>query len=132
MSAGKSRRYSEVIAALLVERTIEDAARSCNLSKRTVLRWMQRDDFKTAYREARDTLLKEATGRLRAKSLEAADVLSEVAANKDNPPASRVRASLGIIKLALLSHEMENLEERIRKLEEQSDVEQPEKARVEP
>jgi hypothetical protein len=47
------RKQEEAIAALLVQRNVEEAAKSINVAPKTLIRWMKLPDFQTAYREAR-------------------------------------------------------------------------------
>lgn len=47
------RKKEEAIAALLTQRTVEEAARSIDIATSTLLRWLKDADFEKAYREAR-------------------------------------------------------------------------------
>jgi hypothetical protein len=47
------RKKEEAVAALLVQRNLEDAARAVGISPKTLLRWMKEPEFDTAYRAAR-------------------------------------------------------------------------------
>ena len=59
-----ARKQEEVIAALLTQHNIEDAARTAGIGARTLLRWMKLPEFNVAYREARRAAFGQATARL--------------------------------------------------------------------
>lgn len=119
---GKSRFREKAIAALLSESSIEDAATKAGVSKRTLLRWMKDPGFRAEYAEAKADALKMASAILTRNASRAALVLAEVFSSKDGKlyQASRVTAAIGNIRLAHEAFQLESLEERVRKLEEQS------------
>ena len=47
------RKQEEAIAALLTQRTVEEAARTAGIGTNTLLRWMKTPEFDSAYRAAR-------------------------------------------------------------------------------
>jgi len=47
------RKKEDAIAALLTQRTVEEAAKSLNIATKTLLRWMKEPEFDAAYRAAR-------------------------------------------------------------------------------
>lgn len=120
---GKSRFFEQAINSLLAANSIEQAAKSAGISKRTLLRWMADEEFRAKYAEAKADVLKMATAILTRNSGKAAKVLGDVFSGK--PVAhqgARVAACSATIRLALDAFALENLENRIRKLEQQSDV----------
>ena len=44
------RKQEQVIAGLLIQRNVEEAARAAGIGTRTLLRWMQVPEFQKAYR----------------------------------------------------------------------------------
>jgi len=132
---GKERKTEAAIAALLEYPTIAEAAESCGISKRTLLRWMRHEGFQKQYREVKRALLAQATARLRAESGAAVEALAKVVETGDSwtepvfyqgkvcgkvkkfSPAARVSAATKILELALRSHEIEDLTERLERLE---------------
>jgi hypothetical protein len=114
---GQTRKQEQAIAALLTETTIEAAATVCGVSLRTLKRWLADDGFQREYRAARRHLVERATGRLREAMGRAVKVLDEVAADKEAASAARVTAASRIIELGLRSHEVEDLQERLERLE---------------
>ena len=117
MNGGKQRKRESLVSALLQCRTLEDAAQASGLSLRTVKRWLADQDFRDEYKAARRRLVESATGHLRAAMGRACDVLDAVANDPAAAVASRVSAARTIIELALRSHEVEDLEDRITELE---------------
>jgi hypothetical protein len=116
---GKSRFRERAINALLSGDTIEEAAREAGISKRTLLRWLREPEFRAAYTQAKADVLKMASGILTRNMGRAAKVLSEIFDGAPTPhTGARVTAALGTLRMAFDSFELENLEERIRKLEE--------------
>ena len=47
------RKREAAIGALLIHRSVEDAARSVDVATNTLLRWLQNPEFKAEYRQAR-------------------------------------------------------------------------------
>ena len=47
------RKKEDAIAALLTNRTIEEAAKSLDIAAKTLLRWMKEPEFDAAYRAAK-------------------------------------------------------------------------------
>ena len=68
------RKQEEAIAALLAQRTIEEAARVVGVGAKMLQRWLQEPDFQTAYREARRHAVAQATARLQHASSAAVSV----------------------------------------------------------
>ena len=58
------RKQEEAIAALLSNRTIEEAARACNVAYKTLRRWLDNPEFQKRYREARHHAVQQALARL--------------------------------------------------------------------
>jgi len=58
------RKHEEAIAALLTQRTTEDAARAVGIGVSTLLRWMAEPEFKSAYLRARREVVHQAVARV--------------------------------------------------------------------
>ena len=58
------RKKEEVIAALLTQRNIEEAAKAIGVSTKTLLRWTKDPEFDAAYRQALRTAYGQAVARL--------------------------------------------------------------------
>jgi transposase len=119
-SSGKSRKREQAIIALLNTRTIADAAQMAGVSLRTMKRWLADPEFKAQFERAKSELLRTATAKLRREASTCVEVLARIAQDEKAPPAARVSASTVILKFALDAETQEVLEERLRRLEEQS------------
>src|ERR1022692_2410009 len=65
VSEGKfGRKKEEAIVALLSQRSVDDAARSANVTPRTLYRWMKEPEFDAAYRAAKRAAYGQAIARL--------------------------------------------------------------------
>src|SRR5207302_5200964 len=62
------RKKEEAIAALLSQRSIEDAARVVGIAVRTLYRWLEIPEFREAYFKARRQAYGQATARLQQAS----------------------------------------------------------------
>lgn len=114
---GKRWLWETAIAGLLAANTLREVASQCGVGERTLQRWLVTPEFQSALSAAKSDMLKAATAKLRREASAAVDTLSNVAADMDAPPASRVTAGRAILELAFKSHETETLEERIAALE---------------
>jgi hypothetical protein len=112
-----SRRKEVAIAALLEHASLQEAAASCGLSERTLRRWLTNEEFQEQYRAERDRLLETAQNLLRAKSVEAVEVLVSVSNDQASPSAVRVSAARSIISLGIAG-EILDVENRLTELEE--------------
>jgi hypothetical protein len=123
-NAARIRLRERAIACLLSTASIVKAAKECGISRGTLQRWMHEDsEFQSEFLAAKASLLKLATTKLVSSSLEAAVTLKKVFRDRKSSPAARVMGATQNLKLALQAFEFEDLEARIRKLEEQSNDE---------
>jgi hypothetical protein len=101
-----SHKQEALIAALLSERTHEEAAAKAGISSATLRRWLHLPAFRAAYRQARRELVEAAVGRLQAATGQAVDTLLAVARDAEAKDSDRVRAAV-----ALLDHAFRGLAE---------------------
>ena len=80
------RKKEEATAALLSQRTIEDAARVANIGTNTLLRWLKDPAFEAAYREARRAAFSQSIARLQQASGAAVSTLLKVMVDPNTPP----------------------------------------------
>lgn len=111
------RKMEEAIAALLSQRSIEDAARAIGVSPKTLLRWLKQPEFDAAYRQARRDAFAQATARLQQASGTAVSVLVKIMIDGSSPASSRVRAADCILGHAAKAIELEDIEARVAELE---------------
>src|SRR5690554_5476893 len=112
-----SRKQEQAIAALLMAPTIAEAANETGIGERTLFRWLQRDDFRRAYRLARQEAMRQAIARLQQAARDAVDTLSAVMRDDTVPATNRVAASRAVLEFALKGAELEDLEARVADLE---------------
>jgi hypothetical protein len=123
--AKSSRKQEEAIAALLTQRTVEDAARAVGLGVRTLLRWLQQPEFKAAYRQARREAFSQSIARLQQASGAAVSTLLKVMVDSNTPASTRVRAADSILNHAASSMELEDIEVRVAELERAAEQSKP-------
>jgi hypothetical protein len=110
-----SRRREQALAALLSEPTLAGAAAKAGVGERTLLRWLQRQDFKRAFREARRQIVEGSIATLQATTGEGVETLRR---NLTNESASvQVRAAIAILDHAVKAVELVDLMERVEALE---------------
>jgi predicted negative regulator of RcsB-dependent stress response len=113
-----SRKREIFIAYLLTEPNIREAAKKAGIGENTGWRWLQDPVFKEAYQEARRAAVSQAIAQLQQASTEAVTTLRKVMADQDATPSSRVTAAKTTLEMALKSVELEDLAQRIQKLEQ--------------
>jgi hypothetical protein len=119
----KSERQQErTISALLSSNTLEAAARKAGISKRTLLRWLDEPGFCNAYRKAKQNALRSATAVLMRNAGKAAVTLGQIFLGKPTEnQSSRVSAARATLTLALHANLLEDVHERLTRLERQQD-----------
>jgi hypothetical protein len=113
-----TRKQEVAIAALLTAPTIADAAQAATISEPTLWRWLQREDFQTAYRHARREAVSQAVAYLQRVAGEAVDTLRAVMQDSQNPASARVSAARVVLELSIRGIELEDLEARLQVLEQ--------------
>lgn len=117
---GKERENEKLIACLLSTNSLRAAATKAGLSLRTVLRRLDDADFRMEYQKVKKETLKMATAILMRESSKAAVTLSKICANKRSEgQGPRVAAARAVLRLSLDAFSLEDLEERIFRLENQ-------------
>lgn len=114
-----------LIAALISQKNVEEAARVVGINLKTAKRWMQMPEFISEYRRVRWELVDQAYARAQQNSGVATTVLLKLMADQSTPPSSRIRAALGIISLSRDAIDLE-VEARLRALEAAANVEKSE------
>jgi hypothetical protein len=87
------RKKEEAIAALLSQRSLEEAARAAGIGTRTLLRWMQVPEFSAAYRKARRDAVSQSTARLQQATGAAASTLLKVMVDHPQREPDRSRCT---------------------------------------
>jgi hypothetical protein len=115
-----ARKQEAAIAALLSQRTVEDAARVAGIGTRTLFRWLELPEFREAYLQARRQAFGQASARLQQATGAAVSVLLSPMLDAKAPAASRIRAAHSVLDLAAKALELDDIEVRLRQLEEVS------------
>jgi len=111
------RKQEEAIAALLSQRSIEEAARTCGLGARTLIRWLKLPEFQAAYRDARRAAVSQSVARLQQATGAAVSTLLKVMVDPSTPPATKVRAADSVLDHSAKAIEIEDLDARLTDLE---------------
>jgi hypothetical protein len=119
-----ARKYEEAIAALLTQRTVEDAARVAGVSLATLIRWMKIPEFDADYRAARRAAYGQSIARLQQGCSAAVSVLLKVMADPSSPPSVRVRAADSVLDHSAKAIEIEDIEARLAELERASQAQE--------
>ncbi|KJY18385.1 MULTISPECIES: helix-turn-helix domain-containing protein [unclassified Streptomyces] len=106
------------VLALAQGRSNSQAATAAGVSTRTILRWLESDDFRRDVAESRTMLLRLAVGRLAAASVKAVDTL--VDALDTERGQARVQAAKVLLESTLALRESLDVEERLAALEAES------------
>jgi hypothetical protein len=96
---------------------------------KTLLRWMNLTEFRSAYLEARGQALGQSNARLQQATSAAVTTLLKLMVSPEAPPATRVRAAQSVVELAQKSFELDNLELRLARLEESAGRDSDQQAR---
>jgi transposase-like protein len=117
----KDRLREKAVTLLLSEKSVESAARKLGVSARTLYRWASEPEFRKSLSEAKSNLQRMASAILARNATKAATTLAEIFLNKKGSinQSPRVSAALWNLRLLHEAIELEDLEERIRKLEQQ-------------
>ena len=115
------RKKEEAIAALLVQRNTEEAARAVVVAPKTRWRWLQVPEFQTAFRTAKWAAYSQSVGRLHQMSAAAVSTLGKVMVDPSTPATVKVRAADSILNHTIKAIETENLEARLTELERAND-----------
>ena len=115
-----TRKAEQAIAALLEHPTIDEAARACGVSKRSLWRWLQREDFQRQHRKAQRAVVDGAIAELQAATKEAVKTL------RRNLRCGNFFAENAAAQ-AILTHsfkaiELHELQSRIERLEQTLDA----------
>lgn len=109
-------KQEKLIAALLVERTIEQACKTAGVAVVTYWRWMKQPVFVRAYRKSRFEVLEGVVARLQGLTIAAVDTLERNLGCEN--PAVEVRTASIILDQSVKGVEALELEYRITALED--------------
>lgn len=113
----ESRKRELAVGALLTKGTLAEAAAEVGIAESTLRRWLKKPRFQEAYRQARSQVVKHAVAQLQVGLSVATQALIAVAGDSDAPHAARVSAARSMFEFSLRAVELEDIEERLRRLE---------------
>jgi hypothetical protein len=114
--AKKPRKLDAFVSAMLSHAIVEAAAAAAGIGSATAYRWLQHPDVVQRLADARRDVMKSAMAKLQRAATEAVDRLCEVQRDGESESA-RVSAARCILETALHTVEVQDVEERIEKLE---------------
>jgi transposase-like protein len=116
------RKREAAVAALLTQRTAEDAARSIGIGPATLRRWQKEPEFDAAFRAAKLTAYRQTIARMHQLSGTAVSTLGKVMLDPTTPPATKVRAADSILNHTAKAIEIEEIDARVKALEDATDA----------
>lgn len=111
-------RKQRAVSAILGTRTLEDAARVCGISRRTISRWATAPEFQKALLAERRAMFGRAIDELRVASGESVAALRAIVTSPDVSPAVVVQAASSILANVFRGVELCDIMERVNALEE--------------
>lgn len=110
-------KQEAAIAALMSSPSIEEAAKSVGIGKQTLWRWLQDEEFKKAFKQAKRDAVSQSIAQLQASTSKAVKTLTDVMDDAESPASSKIQAAKTVLEFAYKGIELEDLEERIEELE---------------
>jgi DNA-binding transcriptional MerR regulator len=111
----KETNKEKALSALLRASSIAEAAKLCQLSEKTLRRYLDEKDFLTEYRAARRQVVENAIAQLQNAALDAVETLKQNL-HCENPAAEN-RAAQIILENAVKGVETIDILERVERLE---------------
>ena len=112
----KSKKLEQFLQAMLAQPSLEAAASAAGIGRATAHRWMRDPVVVQRLAEARRDVLKRVMTRLQQAAGKAVDCLCEIQQDGESESA-RVSAARCILEQTMRAAELQDLEERIAKLE---------------
>ncbi len=107
------RKKEEAIAALISQRSVEEAARAVGVSANTLLRWMKLPEFEKEYRAARRAAVSQTNARFQGHTGAAATIVLKLMVDSNVPASVRLRASEFVVTHSAKAIELEDIEARV-------------------
>jgi ribosomal protein S11 len=112
-----SRKKEQAIAALLSQPSIARAAKKSGIGEKTLFRWLQLDEFRQAYKNARRQVVDQTIAQIQSVLAEAVQTLLNVMSDVTTPASAKVSAARALLDIGFKVVEIEDLESRIEKIE---------------
>lgn len=107
------------IIALITEPTQKDAIKKVGISENTAYKWLKDPIFKGKITDIRKEILKTTTTKIQNNITNAIDTLVEVMSDNKQLANARVQSAKAIIEYGFRSMEIEDIAERLEKLEKE-------------
>lgn len=117
---GLPQKQTKAIVSLLSCRTIQEAATQAGVNESTIWRWMRDQAFQKALQEAKHRIVAQAILQLQQATGEAVETLRTIITDNEAPANSRVSAAKTVLDFAVKALKMEDIEARIKALEEET------------
>lgn len=114
-------RQEKFLLALLSEPTVNQACRTAGISPKTGRNYLHSEVFSEAYKKMRRDIMKQTTARLQFLALKATQELEKILDNPKASPFAKINAAQLVLDKAYKGLELEDLEERIERLEQITD-----------
>ena len=119
------RRKEAAIAALLSERSLQDAARVADVGVTTLLRWLKIPEFRDEWLRARREVVAQATARLQQATGAACVTILKLMTDPNVPPLVRLGSAKSVFEYAFKGIEAEDITMRVAELEEAANQARP-------
>lgn len=116
--SGLTPKQEDAIVRLINEPNIAKVAEACEVTDRTVYRWLQEPAFSAAYRKARRDAFSQAIALTQRYAPMAVNVLAKVMADQDAPHHARVTAAVNLLRFGREAIELDDLAARVEALEQ--------------
>lgn len=108
----------KAIEALLSYDTVDKACKGCGVDRSTMYRYLREPEFDKELKKAKRQLVSRAILRLQQACGDASRALAEICRDKKAPPSARVSAAREILSSTMKAIETEELEDRLKVLED--------------
>ena len=116
INANLSRRQLKAIPALLTATTLDEGCKLARISRQTFYNWLEDANFKNELARQRSEMVQEGLQNLKSSLKKAVSVLIECL--ESNDLTVKRRAANDLLSHALRMREVEEIEDRIQKIEE--------------
>ena len=111
-----SLKQRKALPHLIASNSLAEGARRANISRTTIYRWMEDDDFRSELIRLRNESAELAQTEMKGLMLDAAMALRE--ALDDDDPLVRLRAAAATLSLSMKSLNGLNVEKRLNRLDD--------------
>ena len=112
----------QALVALISSPTIREASRKSGVAERTINEYMRTDpEFRKAYEENRQGIVREASERMANAFTSAVTTLTDITNDKEVNPSTRVRSATAILEYGLKLWETTDIIQRIMDIEARLD-----------